>query len=233
MKFEEEKENQRDLLKYKELIKNPNILSRLYEPTEENIKQCAEYIKKGGIVGMLFQELGKMKRSWIMISLILIAFGIVMILCPVRYMGMMISALGYVLLVWASVLCLNYLSSQRSLMDNVALAAALFIGILGLFVLVYRRDVLPTLGLLFGLFLIFEGLSDLFSAFVYARRAGQGAWWFLAILSIITIAFGVILLINPWWETPFVLKRVIGGMLLFASAASIIRTKITWPFKSV
>ena len=52
MKFEEEKENQRDLLKYKELIKNPNILSRLYEPTEENIKQCAEYIKKGGIVGM-------------------------------------------------------------------------------------------------------------------------------------------------------------------------------------
>ena len=52
MKFEEEKENQRDLLKYKELIKNPKILSRLYEPTEENIKQCAEYIKKGGIVGM-------------------------------------------------------------------------------------------------------------------------------------------------------------------------------------
>ena len=52
MKFGEEKENQRDLLKYKELIKNPNILSRLYEPTEENIKQCAEYIKKGGIVGM-------------------------------------------------------------------------------------------------------------------------------------------------------------------------------------
>ena len=52
MKFEEEKENQRDLLKYKELIKNPNILSRLYEPTVENIKQCAEYIKKGGIVGM-------------------------------------------------------------------------------------------------------------------------------------------------------------------------------------
>jgi hypothetical protein len=47
MKFGEEKENQRDLLKYKELIKNPKILSRLYEPTEENIKQCAEYIKKG------------------------------------------------------------------------------------------------------------------------------------------------------------------------------------------
>ena len=52
MKVEEEKENQRDLLKYQELIKDPNVLSRLYEPTEENIKECAEYIKNGGIVGM-------------------------------------------------------------------------------------------------------------------------------------------------------------------------------------
>ena len=52
MKFEEEKENQRDLMKYKELIKNTNVFSRLYEPSEENIKLCAEYVKKGGIVGM-------------------------------------------------------------------------------------------------------------------------------------------------------------------------------------
>lgn len=182
---------------------------------------------------MLFQELGKMKRSWIMTSLILIAVGIVMILCPVRYMRLMISALGYVLLVWATVLCLNYLSSSKTLMNYVSLAGALFIGILGLFVLVHRRDVLPTLGLLFGLFLVFQGLSDLFNAFVYARRAGHGAWWFLAILSVLTIAFGVILLFNPWWDSPAGLKQVIGGMMLFSSAVSIIRTMITWPFKSV
>ena len=52
MNFEEEKENQRDLIKYKESIKNPDVLSRLYEPNEDNIKLCAEYINKGGIVGM-------------------------------------------------------------------------------------------------------------------------------------------------------------------------------------
>jgi uncharacterized membrane protein HdeD (DUF308 family) len=86
---------------------------------------------------------------------------------------------------------------------------------------------------LFGLFLVFQGLSDLFNAFVYARRAGHGAWWFLAILSVLTIAFGVILLFNPWWDSPAGLKQVIGGMMLFSSAVSIIRTMITWPFKSV
>ncbi len=50
--MEKEKQKQRDILKYQELIKNESVLSRLYEPTEENIRQCAEYIKKGGIVGM-------------------------------------------------------------------------------------------------------------------------------------------------------------------------------------
>jgi tRNA A37 threonylcarbamoyladenosine synthetase subunit TsaC/SUA5/YrdC len=50
--MKEEKENQRDILKYQELIKDPKVLSRLYEPTDENIKLCADYIKKGGIIGM-------------------------------------------------------------------------------------------------------------------------------------------------------------------------------------
>ena len=45
-------EDERDIYKYLELVKDPNNLSRIYEPTEENIQLCAEYIKKGGIVGM-------------------------------------------------------------------------------------------------------------------------------------------------------------------------------------
>ena len=190
-------------------------------------------MQKERFIAMLFQELSKMKRTWIMTSLILIAVGIVMMMCPVRYMGMMVSALGYVLLVWATVLCLNYLSSKKTLMNYVTLTGALFVGLLGLFVLVHRREVLPIMSLLFGLFLVFVGLSDLFNAFVYARRAGKAAWWFLAFLSLITISLGVILLANPWWDTPFVLKRVVGGMMLFASAVSIVRVIMTWPFKSV
>jgi L-threonylcarbamoyladenylate synthase len=50
--MEEEKEKERDIEKYKESIKDPKVLSRLYDPTDENIHLCAEYIKAGGIVGM-------------------------------------------------------------------------------------------------------------------------------------------------------------------------------------
>ena len=182
---------------------------------------------------MLFQELGKMKRSWIMTSIIMIAIGVVMIMCPVRYMGMLVSALGYVLLVAATVIILNFLSSKKVLINYIALTGALFVGLLGLFVLVHRRDILQILSLVFGLVLVIEGLSDLYNAFMYARRAGRTAWWVLAVLSVLTVIFGLILLVNPWWDTPAALKQVIGGMMLFSSVASIIRIVLTWPFKRV
>lgn len=49
---EKENENQDDILRYNKLILEQNVFSRVLEPTEENIKECSEYIKQGGIVGM-------------------------------------------------------------------------------------------------------------------------------------------------------------------------------------
>ena len=182
---------------------------------------------------MLFQELGKMKRTWIMTSIIMITIGIVMMVCPVRYMGMLISVMGYLLLVGSAVMILDFLSSKKVLINYVSLTAGLLVGVLGVLVLVERREVLRTLSLLFGILLVLEGINDLFNAFLYARRAGRAAWWILALLSVLTIVFGVILLINPWWDTPAVLKSVIGGMMLFSSVVSIIRVILTWPFRNV
>ena len=187
---------------------------------------------------MLFQELGKMKRSWIMTSIIMIAIGIEMILCPVRYLGLLIAALGYVLLVMATVMVLDFLSSKKVLINYIYLTGGLFIGLLGLFVLTARKDVLPLLSLLFGLGLIVEGFNSLFNSFIYARKAGRGAWWILAILSVLTIVFGGILLFNAFrvsasLSSLVVLKQVIGSMLLFSSLVNIIRVILTWPFRTV
>ena len=181
---------------------------------------------------MLFQELGKMKRTWIMSSIVLMVVGIGMLICPDRYMGLMVAALGYVLLVLATVFVLDFLASKKALINYVFVTIGLFVGLLGLFVEMRRSDVLPMLSLIFGLVLLIEGLYELFNACVYARRAGRTAWGVLALLSVLTVLFGVILLINPWWRTPAVLKAVIGVMMMFSSVVSIIRTVLTWPIKT-
>ncbi len=182
---------------------------------------------------MLSQELGKMKRSWIMSSIIMIAVGILMIMMPVSHIGMLISALGYVLLVWATVIMLDFCSSKKVLVNYIYLTGGVLAALLGLFVLIQMLDMLPLLSLVFGLVLIVEGIYDFSSAYRYARRAGHAAWVVLAVLAALTAAFGVILLINPWWDSTAVIKNVIGCMMLLTSVFSIIRVVLVWPFRNV
>lgn len=182
---------------------------------------------------MLSQELGKVKRMWIMSSIIMIAVGIVMIMCPVSYMSMFISTLGYILLVMASITMLEFASSKKVLINYIYLTVGILAAILGLFVLLQSLELLPMLGFLFGVILVVEGINDFGNAYTYARRAGHAAWVTLAVLSVLTIIFGVFLLVNPWWHSTEVIKNVIGCMLLLTSVFGIIRIFIVWPFKNI
>ena len=128
---------------------------------------------------MLFQELGKLKRSMIMTSVIMMAVGILMLICPERYVGLLVAAAGYGLLIFATIKVLEFLSSKKVLINYVYLTGALLVGILGVATLFYRNNVLQVLGLLFGIFLLLEGINELFNTWRYARRAQRSGWWFL------------------------------------------------------
>ena len=182
---------------------------------------------------MLFQELGKLKRSMIMTSVILMAVGILMLICPERYVSLLVVAAGYGLLILATVMGLEFLSSKKVLINYVYLTGSLLIGILGAAVLFYRKDVLQVLGLIFGIFLVVEGLNELFNTWKYARRAQRSGWWVLILLSLLLIASGIVILTNPWWDTPGSLMKVIGAMMLFSSAVGIVHVVLIWPFKNI
>ena len=61
---------------------------------------------------MLFQELSKIKRSSIMTSIILVAVGIVMSMCPAQYVDSLVSVLGYGMVIFAAVMMLNFISAK-------------------------------------------------------------------------------------------------------------------------
>ena len=44
--------------------------------------------------------------------------------------------------------------------------------------------------------------------------------------------FGLVVLVNPWWDDPLKLFDVIGGMLLFSSVVSIVRLIYIWPIRA-
>lgn len=95
---------------------------------------------------MLFQSINKIKRSSIITSLLLIALGVVMIICPGSYTMSLISGMGYAGMILAAVMVLEYLDSKKAFMNGVLLFFALAIGLLGLAVVVFRDSVLQILG---------------------------------------------------------------------------------------
>ena len=90
---------------------------------------------------MLFEELSKIKRSSIMTSIILVAVGIVMILCPPQYVDSLVSMVGYGMVVLAAVMMLNYITEKKSLINCIKFAGALTILLLGIAVLVFDNIV--------------------------------------------------------------------------------------------
>jgi len=180
---------------------------------------------------MLFQELGKLKRSSIMTSIIMMAVGVLMIMCPAQYVSALVSTLGYAMVIFAAVWVLQFISGKRVLMNYIYLTGALIVALLGIAVLVLD-NIVGVIGLIFGLVAIADGASTIIHATTFVRRAESRGWKTLIVLGGLLVLFGLIVLINPWWNEPIKLFDVIGGMLLFASVVSIVRLIFIWPIKA-
>ena len=180
---------------------------------------------------MLFQELGKLKRSSIMTSIIMMAVGVLMIMCPAQYVGALVSMLGHGILIFAGVMILDFISGKKVLMNYIYLTGALILALLGCAITVFESNIVHIIGLIFGLWLLADGAIGIVNTLMYVRRAGRQGWWVLVALSALLILFGLIVLINPWWKEPTALFDVIGGMLLFSSMVSIVRMIMIWPIK--
>ena len=189
---------------------------------------------------MLFQELGKLKRTTIMFSIIMMTVGIVMILCPHSYTGALIDVLGYVALIAATVMILNFIGGRRSAGDYISLTISLIIGIVGLSILVFNDEtntILYTLSVIFGSFLIIDGIHSLLNAFIYGRRAGRKGWWVLVVLAGLLMMYGSIIIIKFNRNQANVvvasheLLTTFGWLLVFSSIVGIVRLILVWPIK--
>ena len=108
---------------------------------------------------MLFQSINKIKRSSVIMSMILIAVGLAMVICPERYIDTLVSSMGCLALILAVVMILDYLNSKKVLMNTVMLGCAMAIGLMGLSVLVFSDKILKLLGWLFGVLLVLQGIE--------------------------------------------------------------------------
>ena len=166
-----------------------------------------------------------------MTTIMMAAVAILMILCPEQYIDALVSVLGYGMVILAIVWILQFISGKKSLIRYIYLTGALIVALLGVTVLAFENIVLA-IGIVFGLVLVGDGVITIVNAWTYVRRARSKGWLALILLSVLLVAFGLIVLVNPWWSEPTKLFDVIGYALLFSSVISIVRLIMIWPIKS-
>ncbi len=182
---------------------------------------------------MLFQELNKLKRTSIIMSIILMAVGLIMVICPKSYTGTLVSALGYALLLAAIVMVLDYMNSKKVLINTVFLTVALIAALIGLSVLVYEEYIPRILGWFFGVLLVIQGSEQFYNAMMYIRPSGRQGWWILAAAAVCLVVVGaVVVYLGVTWTMDHPLLRVIGTALLIDASASILRLVLIWPIKA-
>ena len=179
---------------------------------------------------MLFQTLDKLKRQSILAAILMMTLGVVMLICPESYVNTLVVTVGYGIIVFAIVEMLEFVVSKKALIHYITFTGALFIAILGVFILIYNQDLLKALGWLFGFVLVQDGLFTLLNALVFARRSNRKGWWMLIIFAIVLMTLGVLIFLNPWWDSPALLMKIIGGALLFSAFVSTLRLIWVWPF---
>ena len=180
---------------------------------------------------MLFQTLDKLKRQSILAAILMMALGVVMLICPESYVNTLVVTVGYGMIVFALVEMLEFISSKKAPIHYIIFTGALIIAILGVFILIYNQDLLKALGWLFGFVLLQDGLFTLLNALLFARRSNRKGWWMLIVLAAALTALGVLIFLNPWWDSPTLLMKVIGSALLFSAFVSALRLIWVWPFK--
>ena len=181
---------------------------------------------------MLFNELDKIKRSAVMTTIVLIFVGNILLVIPESYIPVIGGALGYGLLVTACMVLFHFIASQKSLIHYIELTIGLFSGLLGITIFVFDNLILQMLSLLVGIIPILLGVYGILHALVFARKSGRKGWWILIVLAVVLMALGVLIFLNPWWDSPALLTKIIGGALLFSAFASALRLIWVWPFKN-
>ena len=180
---------------------------------------------------MIFQAINKIKQQTIISSVLLMVLGLLMLIIPEKHDAILVSALGYVVLLLGAVMVWDFVGGEKKIVDYIFFTGALLLILLGLYIMVSGDNILRVLSVLFGILLMVDGLHSGLHAWVYARRSGRKWWGVLLVLSILLFVAGITVLNNPWWNSVHSFVKVIGGVILFAAATGIIRLILVWPIR--
>lgn len=137
------------------------------------------------------------KAGYIIMSVLMTAFGIVLIASPETLASAMCSVMGVAAAVFGAVKLVSYFSKDLfRLAFQHDLAEGILLVILGVTCAVRPELFLGFMGAVFGVCVLADGLFKIQVA-VDAKEFGVGKWWLILAASVVTAIAGFFLIIDP------------------------------------
>lgn len=159
-------------------------------------------------------------KAGVLPSLTFLVLGVLLLVMPQTSLLWICYAFGAVVLVTGIVCLIQYARVRGSgFSAPFLLVGGVITAALGLFTLAQPQTVASFLPVVFGLFILVEGCSRIGAALDLARRKAD-KWWVLLLLSLLSIALGLLLLFNPF-EAAVSAVMLCGVLLIVEGALSL------------
>lgn len=155
--------------------------------------------------------LKKVLNSFILFFIAEVAIGVLLLIDPHIFTNTISYILGGVLLAFGLLNLIAYFRAEQVfgyLLKTVVMCAA------GIFIITRPSFIFNVLAVIFGLYLLTDGISSLRGALVM-KSYGADKWAGSLIMAILTIVLGIVLIVNPLASTEIAITAL--GIALVAS----------------
>ena len=157
------------------------------------------------------------KSEMMLLSIAYIIIGMMLLIMPQTSLLWICYAFGAVVLVTGIVCLIQYARIRGTgFTAPFMLVGGVITAGLGTFTLAKPQVVASFLPVVFGIFILVDGLSRVGTAIDLAKRKGQ-KWWMLLLLSVVSVALGALLVLHPFDAAVSVV--MVCGILLIVEGA--------------
>lgn len=150
--------------------------------------------------------------AWILTAVIII-FGLALLIWPGQTTGLILNFISGILLAIGAFLITRYcIRSRKVMVQNMDLGFGITFAVLGLLVYLMKGFLISLIPTIIGVILLVSGFLKLQTALDF-RRMNVHRWQLQMVISIISIAMGFVILVNPF-GTALLMTRIIGAAIL-------------------
>lgn len=161
----------------------------------------------------------KILKSTLITALVLIALGIYMVLSPGAALSNIIKVIGIAIIVAGAVTVLLYVLNKEG-NSLTTLAAGIILVVAGIVFLVKPGAIEKIFPTVVGILVIVNGVLNLIAS-LKARKAGAPVWIVGLILSVLTVALGIMILTQPLFLMNQIV-RIVGIVLIVMGVSSLL-----------